>query len=155
MTDNGLAVYCRYNACCNEHRFDDLAEFVARDVVITGTDRALDACAERLRAVIRAFLDYHWELRHHLIRPPWITAHFADTGTHRGPFLDVPGDRPLFQHPGAPPLSTRRWPDRRRVGHRRRPASPAPAPRAQIRAAALSAPPQAARDDPSLEASGI
>ena len=51
MTGNGLAVYCRYNACCNEHRFDDLAEFVARDVVMTGTDRALDACAERLRAV--------------------------------------------------------------------------------------------------------
>ena len=30
MTTNGLAaVYRRYNACCNEHRFEDLHEFVA------------------------------------------------------------------------------------------------------------------------------
>jgi predicted ester cyclase len=46
MTDDGLAAfYRRYN----EHRFDDLREFVARDVVINGTERGLDAYAEELR----------------------------------------------------------------------------------------------------------
>jgi steroid delta-isomerase-like uncharacterized protein len=91
MTDDELAAfYRRYNACCNEHRFDDLAEFVAPDVVIDGIDRDLDAYAEALRAVVRAFPDYRWELRHLLVDPPWIAAHFADTGTHRGPFLGVP-----------------------------------------------------------------
>ena len=91
MTDEGLAAfYRRYNACCNEHRFDDLAEFVAPDVVIDGIERDLGAYAEALRAIIRAFPDYHWELRHLLVDPPWIAAHFADTGTQRGPFLGVP-----------------------------------------------------------------
>jgi predicted ester cyclase len=91
MTDNGLAAfYGRYNVCCNEHRFEDLAQFVARDVVIDGTERGLDAYAEELRVVVRAFPDYHWELRRLLVDPPWIAAHLADTGTHRGPFLGVP-----------------------------------------------------------------
>jgi predicted ester cyclase len=90
MTDNGLAAfYRRYNACCNEHRFEDLPQFVAPGVVINGTDRGLDAYAEALRVVVRAFPDYRWELRHLLVDPPWIAAHLADTGTHRGSFLGV------------------------------------------------------------------
>ena len=90
IADNGLAeFYRRYNACCNEHRFEDLAQFVARDVVIDGTVGGLDAYAEELRVVVRAFPDYHWELRHLLVDPPWIAAHLTDTGTHRGPFLGV------------------------------------------------------------------
>ena len=59
MTDNGLAAFYRsYDACCNEHRFEDLADFVARDVVINGVDRGLEAYAEGLRSVVRAFPDY-------------------------------------------------------------------------------------------------
>jgi len=90
MTHDELAAfYCRYNACCNAHRFDDLAEFVARDVVVNGTDRGLDAYADGLRAVVRAFPDYRWELRHLVVDAPWIAAHFTDTGTHVGTFLGV------------------------------------------------------------------
>jgi predicted ester cyclase len=91
MTDDGLAgFYRRYNACCNEHRFEDLPQFVAHDVVINGTDRGLDMYAENLRYVVRGFPDYHWELRHLLADPPWIAVHLDDTGTHRGQFLGVP-----------------------------------------------------------------
>jgi predicted ester cyclase len=91
MTDDWLAAfYRRYNECCNAHRFDDLAEFVAPDVVINGTDRGLAAYTEGLSVVTRAFPDYRWELRHLLADPPWIAVHLADTGTHRGTFLDVP-----------------------------------------------------------------
>jgi predicted ester cyclase len=91
MADNGLAAfYRRYNACCNEHRFEELAAFVARDVLINGADRGLDAYAENLRFVVRGFPDFHWELRHLVVDPPWIAAHLADTGTHRGPFDGVP-----------------------------------------------------------------
>ena len=90
MTDARLAAfYRRYNVCCNEHRVEDLAQFVARDVAIDGTVRGLDAYAEELRVVIRAFPDYHWELRRLLVDPPWIAAHLTDTGTHRGSFLGV------------------------------------------------------------------
>jgi steroid delta-isomerase-like uncharacterized protein len=91
MTDTELATfYRRYNACCNEHRFEDLTEFVARDVVVDGVARGLDAYADGLRTVIRAFPDYRWKLHHLVIEPPWIAAHFANSGTHRGTFLGVP-----------------------------------------------------------------
>ena len=90
MTNNELvAFYRRYNACCNEHRIEHLREFVAHDVVINGIDRGLDAYANGLRTVVRAFPDYRWELSHLMVDAPWIAAHLADTGTHRGPFLDV------------------------------------------------------------------
>src|SRR3954469_19829342 len=90
MTNDELAAfYRRYNACCNEHRFEDLAEFVARDVAIDGTDRGLDAYAAELRAVVRAFADYRWELRRLVVDAPWIAAHLTDTGTHREAFRGV------------------------------------------------------------------
>jgi predicted ester cyclase len=88
MTKDGLVeFYRRYNACCNEHRFEDLREFVAGDVVMNGVDRGLDAYADVLRTVVRAFPDYRWEVRHLAVDAPWIAAHVADTGTHRGTFL--------------------------------------------------------------------
>jgi steroid delta-isomerase-like uncharacterized protein len=91
MTSNELAAfYRRYNACCNEHKAEDLGEFVARDVAIDGTVRGLDAYAAELRAVVRAFPDYQWELRRLVIQAPWIAAHLTDTGTHREAFRGVP-----------------------------------------------------------------
>jgi predicted ester cyclase len=65
VTNNELAAFCRrYDACCNEHLFEDLPEFVTHDVLINGNDRALDAYADNLRSVVRAFPGYRWELRH-------------------------------------------------------------------------------------------
>jgi predicted ester cyclase len=91
MADDELAAfYRRYNACCNEHRFGDLGEFVAPDVAINGAERGLDEYAEELRVVVRAFPDYRWELRRLVIDAPWIAAHVADTGTHRDTFHGVP-----------------------------------------------------------------
>jgi predicted ester cyclase len=97
MIDRELAAfYRRYNACCNEHRFEDLAEFVAAEIVVDGDPRGLYEYAEGLRAVVRAFPDYRWELHHLVIEAPWIAAHFANTGTHRGMFLGVaPTGRPV------------------------------------------------------------
>jgi predicted ester cyclase len=90
VTSTGLAeFYRRYNACCNEHRFDDLPEFVAPDVVINGTDHGRDAYTEGLTSVVRAFPDYRWELRRLVVDAPWIAAHLTDTGTHRGSFYGV------------------------------------------------------------------
>jgi predicted ester cyclase len=85
------ATYRRYLARCNEHRFDTLGEFVADDVVVNdGEQRDLAAYVQGLRGVVRAFPDYHWGLRHLFVDGSWISAHFVDTGTHRGPFLGVP-----------------------------------------------------------------
>jgi steroid delta-isomerase-like uncharacterized protein len=91
MTNDELAAfYRRYNACCNERRFEDLAEFVARDVAIDGTERGLGAYAAELQAVVRAFPDYRWEVLRLVVDAPWIAAHLADTGTHREAFRGVP-----------------------------------------------------------------
>ena len=83
------AFYRRYNAYCNEHRFDDFHEFVAPDVVINGTDHGLDAYTGGLRTVVAAFPDFRWTLRHLVVDPPWIAAHLTDTGTHRGVFETI------------------------------------------------------------------
>jgi predicted ester cyclase len=90
MTDSELPeFYRRYITCCSEHRIADLGEFVAPDVVINGTDAGLDAYADVLAVVIRAFPDYRWERCHLVIDAPWVAAHLTDTGTHRGTFLGV------------------------------------------------------------------
>jgi len=88
--DELTGFYDRYNACCNAHRFEDLAEFVAPDVVINGAEHGLDTYAENLRGVVRGFPDFHWEVRHVLVDPPWIAVRLQDTGTHAATFLDVP-----------------------------------------------------------------
>ena len=55
-------IYRRYNQLCNAHRFERLGEFVAPE----------------------------WDLRHLFVSGAWVSAHFLDTGTHRGTFLGVP-----------------------------------------------------------------
>ena len=82
--------YRRYNQRCNDHQFDLLGDFVAEDVEVNGRVQGLPAYVEGLQAVTRAFPDYRWNLRHLLIDDPWIAAHFLDTGTHKGTFLDTP-----------------------------------------------------------------
>ncbi len=82
--------YRRYNEVCNGHRFGELSEFVAEDVVVNGERQGLDGYVAGLQAVVDAFPDYRWELRHLLVEGSWIAAHFVDTGTHLGSFLGVP-----------------------------------------------------------------
>jgi predicted ester cyclase len=83
-------VYRRYNATCNEHRFGDLGQFVADDVVVNGEPDGLAGYVAGLEAVVRAFPDYRWDLRHLLVDGDLVSAHFVDTGTHRGEWLGVP-----------------------------------------------------------------
>ncbi len=83
------AVYRRYNAVCNDHRFDLLAEFVREDVVVNGGTRGLRSYVDGLQAVVQAFPDYRWDLRHLVVQGDWVAAHLADSGTHRGTFLGV------------------------------------------------------------------
>jgi predicted ester cyclase len=82
--------YRRYNRHCNDHEFDRLGDFVAQNIEVNGQAQSLDEYIVGLQAVIRAFPDYQWELRHLLIDGCWISAHFQDTGTHRGAFLGIP-----------------------------------------------------------------
>ncbi len=90
------AWYRRYNDICNAHRFEELSGFVAEDVVVNGEPQGLHGYIAGLRAVVDAFPDYRWDLRHLLVEGRWIAAHFVDTGTHLGPFRDLqPTGRPV------------------------------------------------------------
>lgn len=82
--------YRRYNRACNEHRFADLGAFVADEVQVDGERRGLRGYISSLEAVVSAFPDYRWDLQHLLVDGHQIAAHFIDTGTHLGRFLDIP-----------------------------------------------------------------
>ena len=75
------AFYRRYLQCCNEHRFDELDEFVDEHVEVNDTVQGLHGYAGGLGAVVQAVPDYHWDLRHLLVDGCWLSAHLVDTGT--------------------------------------------------------------------------
>ena len=82
-----LAFYRRYLKRCNEHRFDELGEFVAEDV--NGPSEGLSRYIAGLHGVVEAFPDYHWELRHLLVDDQWLAARLYGAGTHTGPFRGI------------------------------------------------------------------
>jgi aspartyl-tRNA synthetase len=85
-----VAFYRHYMAACNAHAFDRLPDFVAEDVRVNDERQGLTAYVAGLRKVVRAFPDYHWEIRGLLVDGDSIAAHFVDTGTHLGEFMGVP-----------------------------------------------------------------
>jgi predicted ester cyclase len=85
-----VALYRRYNQCCNAHRFSELGEFVDDNVEVNGAAKSLDQYIAGLYTLDEAFPDYQWGLRHLLVDNDWLSAHFVDTGTHTGAFLGVP-----------------------------------------------------------------
>ncbi len=84
-----MAFYRRYLQRCNDRRFEELGEFVHEDVRVNETQQGLDQYVAGLRAVVEAFPDYHWDLRHLLVDGNWLSARLIDTGTHAGTFRGV------------------------------------------------------------------
>jgi predicted ester cyclase len=79
--------YGRYLKRCNEHRFDELGEFVADDV--NGPTQGLSRYIAGLHAVVEAFPDYQWDLQRVLVDGQWLAARLYGTGTHTGPFRGI------------------------------------------------------------------
>ena len=75
--DELRALYARYSDCCNRHDFRSLGLFVADDVRVDDRPTGLAAYVAGLEDVVRAFPDYRWELRHLVVEPPFVAAHFA------------------------------------------------------------------------------
>lgn len=82
--EDTAAWYSTYIARCNQRDFDELAEFVADDVVVNGVALGLVGYTAGLRAVVAAFADYTWTVDHLLVDGDWIAVHLIDTGTHTG-----------------------------------------------------------------------
>ena len=93
MTDAGAprldSWYRQYNELCNQHRFDQLGQYVHQDVRVNGEVQGLADYVAGLKAVVVAFPDYRWDLQHLLVDGDWIAAHFLDSGRHSGHFLGV------------------------------------------------------------------
>ncbi len=82
--------YRRYIDCCNQHRFEELGEFVAEDVRGGDGKEGLESYIAGCQAVVDAFPDYHWDLQQVLVDGDWLAARLVDTGTHSGTFRGVP-----------------------------------------------------------------
>ena len=95
MTHMGLeradvaALYERYLTRCNEHRFDQLGEFVSEQVSGSGPVDGLAGYIDGVQAVCTAFPDYHWELQELVVEEDTIAARLIGQGTHTGPFSGI------------------------------------------------------------------
>ena len=81
-----VALYERYLTRCNEHRFDQLEEFVSEQVSGSGPVDGLAAYIDGVKAVCTAFPDYHWQLQDVVVEEDTIAARLIGQGTHTGPF---------------------------------------------------------------------
>ena len=81
-----VVLYERYLTCCNEHRVDELGEFVADEVGGSGAVDGLGGYIDRVKAVCTAFPDYRWELQDLVIERDTIAARLTGQGTHTGSF---------------------------------------------------------------------
>lgn len=73
--------YRRYLERCNEHRFDELGEFVDEKVEVNGAPHDVRRYAVGLRSVVETYPDFRWELQHLLIDGDWLSAHLIDIYT--------------------------------------------------------------------------
>jgi predicted ester cyclase len=83
------ARYERYLTCGNEHRFDQLGEFVDEQVSGSGSADGLAAYVERLKAVRTGFPDHHGELQELVVEGNTIAARLIGQGTHTGFFAGI------------------------------------------------------------------
>jgi predicted ester cyclase len=81
-----VALYERYLACCNEHRFAELGEFVSEQVAGSAPVDGLAGYIDGLNAVHTAFPDYHWDVQQVVVEEDTIAARLIGQGTHTGPF---------------------------------------------------------------------
>ena len=84
-----VALYERYLTRCNEHRFDQLGEFVSEHVGGSGAVDGLAGYIDRVKAVWTAFPDYRWELQELVVEEDTIAARLIGQGTHTGPFSGI------------------------------------------------------------------
>ena len=84
------ALYERYLTHCNEHRFDELGEFISEQVGGSGDVDGLAGYVDRLKVVSTGFPDYRWELQKVVVEEDMIAARLIGEGTHTGPFGGIP-----------------------------------------------------------------
>jgi predicted ester cyclase len=76
--------YGRYIERCNEHRFEELGEFVAETAEVNGVPQTLEQYAAGLRIVTNAFPDFHWEVQEILEDDGRLAVRLIDTYTKDG-----------------------------------------------------------------------
>ncbi len=92
--DEQLALYRRYLEICNQHRFEELGEFVATDV--GGSAKGLTGYIAGCADVVAAFPDYRWSLQYAFVDRDWLAARLIGTGTQLGTFRGIPPTRRII-----------------------------------------------------------
>jgi steroid delta-isomerase-like uncharacterized protein len=102
MSDENVALVRRWIDCWSAHDLDGLTDLVAPDYVhheMSGADRDLAAFAAGLGAVIAAFPDIEYEVRHVIASGDLVAVSLSGTGHHQGGFYGVAptGDLTTFR----------------------------------------------------------
>jgi predicted ester cyclase len=75
--------YRQYLTRCNEHRFEELGEFLAPDAAVNGESVGLRGYIDGLAELTETYPDFHWEIEHLVVEEGWLSAHLTDTATDR------------------------------------------------------------------------
>ncbi|WP_309225517.1 ester cyclase [Quadrisphaera sp. INWT6] len=87
--DAVVDLYARYLSRCNEHRVDDLGEFISEDVSGSGPVDGLAAYTAGVKEVCKAFPDYRWDVQDRIVQGDTIAVRLTGRGTHTGLFSGV------------------------------------------------------------------
>ena len=82
-------LYRRYLACCNEHRFAHIAEYVHDEIRFNGQPTSLADYVASITSNIEAVPDYHWTIEDIATTPDLIAVRLTDTGTPAKEWLGV------------------------------------------------------------------
>lgn len=83
--------YRFYLGLCGSAELDRLDEVVAPELLVEGVPTTRAAYVAQIAAVLAAFPDYRWQVRHLVVNRPLLAAHLVGRGTHTGtPWLGRP-----------------------------------------------------------------
>ena len=82
-------LYGRYLACCNERRFDDIAEYVHDELRFNGQPTSRADYVAAIASNIDAVPDFHWTIEDIAATPDLIAVRLTDTGTPEKEWLGI------------------------------------------------------------------
>jgi predicted ester cyclase len=87
--DERRSLYLSYLKYCNEHDFERMASFYTSTIKVNDVPMDPAAVTAQFAALISAFPDWRWEIRHIVVDSDYIAVQFTVTGTHRGAFQGI------------------------------------------------------------------
>jgi steroid delta-isomerase-like uncharacterized protein len=83
-------LYRLYLDACNARDWRQVGDLVAPDVEANDQPRGREGYIADIRALINAFPDFQWSIRHLVVEGDIVSAHLTGHGTQQSTFLGVP-----------------------------------------------------------------